>query len=84
MGHQIIAERDRKRWALFCSNTDTFVGRNLTKREIIEYFVELSRERIESEVERAMTTLKQGGKPYHQFTLTLEEAEEQHRLHAGE
>lgn len=82
MGSQIIQERTPYLFAIFSTNTDTFVARHLTERQVVEFFVEQHRDSVEHEVKRATNLLKDGGKPYFQFTLSLEEAEKLHEEHS--
>lgn len=77
MGYQIIPE-DHGTFALFCSNTDRFVERKLSRGEIVEFFVEIAAQRATDDVVRIFEKLATGERPYFQFTLTLDEAIEKH------
>lgn len=81
MGIQIIRETTSHRYALFSSETDTLIARNVTRSEIIAALIAAERVRIETAVARICDALDEGGKPYHQFTLTLAEAEALHAEH---
>lgn len=74
MGHQIIKERDTG-YAVFSSNTDTFVMREASPNEIAELFVEMSREQIETTVRRIVAKIDAGEDAYFGRGLTLIEAE---------
>ena len=73
MGQQIIRQPDGL-YALFSSVVDNYVMFDATPEEIVEYFTELERERIERSVGLKIAALSVGRKPYHQFTLSWEEA----------
>lgn len=82
MGYQIIRDRTHNRYALFSSMTDTFVMRDATQNEIIDFFMEEYEASLRGKITQIVQSLNKGGKPYHQFTMTLEEAEEKHREHS--
>jgi hypothetical protein len=72
MGYQIIKQPNDK-YCLLSSNIDNVTDYNCTKEEIIEVFVEISRESIISDVNRIIDSLNEGKKPYFQWTKTYEE-----------
>ena len=73
MGQQIIKQPDGK-YAVWSSNVDYFVFVNASPADIIEYFVEKQREDITATVTKNVAALENGEKPYHQFTMTWDEA----------
>ena len=73
MGQQIIKQPDGL-YALFSSSVDDFVVLNATPQEIIDDWVEQERERLTKRVGEIVAELERGGKPYHQFTMTWDEA----------
>lgn len=83
MAEQIIQQPDG-RLAVFSSVVDAFVVVDATPDELIDYRVEeaalKARERAHAEIERVLSGEP---KPYHQFTLTWEEAVQMDREHGG-
>jgi hypothetical protein len=74
MGQQIIRQPDG-RLAVFDSTEDAFMIVDATPEEVIEWraeeAAEAARERTKAELKRV---LSESETPYHQFTLTWEEA----------
>jgi hypothetical protein len=73
MGQQIIKQPNGK-YAIFSSIVDLFIGANLTKEEVIDFFVEEEAKRITERINEILEQLERGEKPYLQFTQTLDEA----------
>ncbi|MBZ5660029.1 MAG: hypothetical protein LAO08_06440 [Acidobacteriia bacterium] len=73
MGRQIIQQPDGK-FAVWSSNSDSFLMIDATKQEIVDEFAEEARRDAVEHVEQIFTKLANGIKPYYQFTLTWEEA----------
>lgn len=82
MSEQIIQQPDG-RLAVFSSVVDAFVVVDATADEIIDYRAEeaalKARERTRAEIDRVLSGQP---KPYHQFTLTWEEAQRMDRENA--
>ena len=74
MSYQIIKQPNNL-FSLFDTCTHTIYKRNLSKREVISFFVERAAEITRLEVMDLLEKLERGNKPYFQFTLTFEEAE---------
>lgn len=73
MGNQIIKQPNGK-YAVFSSIVDDIVFYNAKKDDLIKYFVDREAERIKDYVERTLSDLDKGEKPYCQFTMTWKEA----------
>ena len=73
MGQQIIKQPDGK-YAIFSTVVDDFVALNCTRRDILDNWMDDYRDRIWSQIVAICDSLELGGKPYHQFTMTWEEA----------
>lgn len=73
MGHQIIKQPNGK-YAVWSSIATDFVMVDATPADIIEMEVESERERIEKEVIDKVAQMEAGQEPYHQRTMTWEEA----------
>lgn len=69
MGHQII-EQPNGKFALWSSVVNNFLVLDCSPQEIIREEIKRERKRITSNVNKITGLLKQGGKPYHQFTKT--------------
>lgn len=82
MTEQIIRQPDG-RLAVFSSVVDAFVVVDATPEELIDYRAEVAalkaRERTRAEIDRVLSGQP---RPYHQFTLTWEEASRLDREHA--
>lgn len=89
MGHQIIKQPNGK-YAIWSTILDDFIYTDLTVKKfekIIQNEMSKEAERKVSEAMRSfkviITKLKKGEKPYHQFTMTYEEAmEKRNRVHS--
>lgn len=73
MGRQVIKQPDGK-YAIFSSIVDNFIAVNATKEEVFDFFIEESIEDIKRTIGDKIKILEEGGKPYHQFTMTFDEA----------
>lgn len=82
MGQQIIKQPNYK-YAVFSSISDGFIICDATREQIVDLLVENERERIQASTERIFKLLDEGGKPYHQFTMTWEEALKKHESRYG-
>jgi hypothetical protein len=84
MAEQIIRQPDG-RLAVFSSVVDAFVVIDATPDELIDYRAEeaaiKARERARTEIDRVLSGEP---KPYHQFTLTWDEAVQMDREHGGD
>lgn len=63
-------------WALWSTVQDDFVDFFADDDEITRYLSALAYEAERTRTMEILQTLKEGGKPYHQFTLTWGEANE--------
>tara|TARA_R110000851_G_scaffold54489_4_gene128577 strand:+ start:747 stop:1031 length:285 start_codon:yes stop_codon:yes gene_type:complete len=72
MGRQIVIQPDG-RLAVWSSIVDDFTDYNASPEEIIEQWAKDERDKIETMVNKTVSELKTGGKPYFQFTKTFEE-----------
>jgi len=73
MGRQIIKQPDGK-YCVFSSVVEDFIYWDATPEEIIEMEVAEARETIAQRVTAIIEKLKEGRKPYYQFTMDLKEA----------
>ena len=77
MGKQIIKQPDGK-YCIMSSITDSIIGYDATREEIIESFRKEHLDKFETwtkkELLANMDKLDHGGKPYHQFTESFEDA----------
>lgn len=73
MGNQII-KQPNGRYAVFNSVVDTFTVYDATIEELIEDAANEYRESITEGYRKIAQQLDNGGKPYHQFTMTFDEA----------
>jgi|SRR5579872_6786932 len=84
MGKQIIKQPNGK-YALFSSNTDTFIMLDATEKDIKHYFIEIEVRRISNRVQQIVKDLDSpGAKPYYQFTMSWDEAVEEHNSRVPE
>ncbi len=77
MGYQIIKQPNGK-FCIFSSFSDDFILTDATEKEIYAFFDRRARERVRIDVYDIMRSIELGNKPYHQFTMTYEEALEKH------
>ncbi|MET9555102.1 hypothetical protein [Streptomyces sp. NPDC006645] len=83
MGQQIIRQPDG-RLAVFDSVTDSFIVVDATREEVVEWRAEEAAEAARDRTEAELARVLDSDRPYHQFTLTWEEASERHkRNHTG-
>lgn len=75
MSNQIIQQPDGK-FAVWSTVVDDFTLLDAKPSEIIEYFLEAEREVLTPRVQDICyrLSLQNGSKPYHQFTMSWEEA----------
>ncbi len=73
MGRQIIIQPDGK-FAIWSSVVDDFVAIDLTMDQVTETFVEQAAHSASHDTRMVMSQLRNGEKPYHQFTMTYVEA----------
>lgn len=76
MGHQVIKQPNGK-FSLWSSIVDDFIGVNLEPKEIVEHWNEADRERNQARMDSILKSIESNGRPYHQFTMTVEDALEQ-------
>jgi hypothetical protein len=72
MGQRIIQQPNGK-YAVYSTIVDNFVLLDATREDLIEDRVEECKRRATEEVDRVLSELKSGGRPYYQFTQTFEE-----------
>lgn len=77
MGRQIIRQSDGL-YALFSTEADSFVDGNLTRAALLAAVCGEAVERAAADAIRVMDALDAGGKPYHQFTLSWDQALARH------
>jgi hypothetical protein len=78
MPRQIIRQPDGL-FAVWSTVVDGFVMIDASPQEIIDEWVAEQELEIGASVERTVDALKRGEKPYHQFTMTFDEALELYR-----
>ncbi len=83
MAKQIIKQPNGL-YCLFSSYTDTIIYYNCSKELIIDYFVEEYREKITNKVNGICDKIEKGDNPYHQFTMSFEDALETIKIIYGE
>lgn len=84
MGYQIIPEGDGWRFAIFSSETETFVARKVERSDVVEFFTDIAVAQATNTVIATFEKIARGEPAYHQFTLTLTEAQERHAAHSPE
>lgn len=72
MARQIIMQPNGK-YCIYNSNVDNITHYNMGEQDIIEEWSEESRKEIEKSVKSIVSKLKEGKRPYYQFTKTYEE-----------
>lgn len=75
MGHQIIKQPDGK-YAVWSSIVDAFTITDATPEGIADEFCKDETNRIRDRVFGICRNLDAGGKPYHQFTMSWDEAKQ--------
>ena len=81
MSEQIIEQPDGK-YAIWSTIVDDFIYTDLTPKQIIKIQRKIIEKDIEKKLMDIITKLKKGEKPYHQFTMTYEEAiEKRNEVH---
>jgi len=75
MAYQIIKQPNLG-FSVWSTVVDDWVITNATPAEIAAWMIEDSAHRIHVQVEDIVRQLERGEKPYHQFTMTYEEAEQ--------
>lgn len=85
MGNQILRQPDGL-YAVFSTETDTFVAWDATEDEIVEHFVEIAAEQARRDVRRTLGFVSAGEtrRAYAQFALSWEKALSMDRDHGGE
>lgn len=89
MGYQIVMqtqyglENDPQLYAIWSSYTDSIIFWDATEEEIHEFFRDEALSRFEESHARLMEDVKTKVRPYHQFTLTWEQAVKEHALRHG-
>lgn len=73
MGRQIIKQPNGL-YAQFSSIVDDFVMYDATPEEILEDWVEDYKSSTKEKLDKIIKELDAGGRPYYQFTKTLDEA----------
>lgn len=73
MGQQIIKQPNGK-YALFSSVVDDFVLIDADPQDIIDEWVGKYKLDMEKKVAEIVAALEKGEKPYHQFTMSFDEA----------
>lgn len=77
MGRQIIKQPNGL-YAEFSSITDSFIIWDATKEQLLQHRIEEAIEDAKYNFKRTFERVESCGKPYYQFTLTWEEAVEEH------
>lgn len=83
MGFQVILQPDR-RFAIVDSTSDTIVMWDMEQTEVWLFFIADATERALHHAQNITNGLRRNRKPYHQFTLTWEQALEDDKDHGGE
>ena len=73
MGWQIIKQPDGK-FSIWSTVSDDFLYIDCDVEDIIRFMARAEKKRITEEVNDIVKQLNEGGKPYHQFTITYEDA----------
>jgi len=76
MSRQIIPERVKGKFAIFTTVTDSFAGRLLSVEHVRDWFRARAIDEADRSVKDIFEKIEQGKKPYYNFTLTIDEAEE--------
>ncbi|MFI2616601.1 recombinase family protein [Streptomyces sp. NPDC018584] len=83
MGQQIIRQPDGK-YSVFSSVTNTFIVLDASEEELIEWRATEAADRARDQAGRELERVKSSdSRPYHQFTLTWEEAVRLHKKYKG-
>jgi len=75
MGHQIIQQPDGK-WAVWSTIVNDFIIEDATRAELIADRVSAACLDAIASVEKICDSLQAGGKPYHNRTMTYQEAKD--------
>lgn len=73
MGYQIIIQPNKK-LCVWSSIEQSILMWDATTDEVVDYLVAQERERIKDDVATAVAKLRNGKKPYYQFTIGWSEA----------
>ncbi len=73
MGNQIIKQPNNK-YCIFSSITDNFILLDATHDELVDFIVEAESKEIQRRIYKILAEIKNGDKPYLQFTKTWEQA----------
>lgn len=79
MAQQIIKQPDGK-YALWSTITNDFIFVDANRENIEEFWVNEAKEKYHEQVNKICDDLDAGRKPYHQFTMTYQEAMKQRLL----
>ena len=83
MGRQVI-QQPNGLWCEYSSISDSFVAWDVTKEQLIEYAMEEVAAKVRKQYEGVFATIESGHPAYYQFTMTYEEALENHnRVNKG-
>lgn len=75
MGRQIIKQPNGK-YSVFSTVCDGFIWTDCHRNDLIDLMMEEKREEVIRHVDSVLEKLDKGEKPYHQFTMSWEEAME--------
>lgn len=83
MGHQIIKQPNGM-YCVYSSIVDEFIITDASPEEIIGHWIAIESDKLTKKVNDIVSELNAGGRPYHQFTMTFEEAVAQAKEVHGE
>lgn len=84
MGYQIIKQprRSKKKqqlYAVWSTFSDELIGWDETKESVVEWFIEMARDRARKDTELIIYELENNKRPYFQFTKTWDEVKRHKR-----
>lgn len=83
MGQQIVKQPNGK-YAIFSSVVDAVIAMDCTREDLLEFWLDEERERLQRSIARYCDKLDAGEKPYAQFTVTWDEALAETKAHGYE
>lgn len=82
MGWQVIRQPDGL-LAIFSSVTDTWIVYDATEQDVVNEFVNAARRDARRQIRSLLAKMNAGQRPWHQFTMTFDEANRKSRAHHG-
>ncbi len=75
MGHQIIKQPGRDTYAVFSSGTGTWILRNFSREELLDYYARRAAEDVRRRTAEVLDAIEENPRlAYYQFAMSFEEA----------